>query len=169
MAANETLAVLMFLSFIALVFSGFCSVATGGLAVIFSALAIVLQVDFNLPIALDWSYTSLSVNVFERYGKLGDGITHVYFDGAAADCGPVINQLMTSSARLSGRAGGDRRFWLQSEVVIGLLLASLSHRHYWRSVPFRSALACSLPRCSRATIKPKHGKAVRLRRWHIGY
>ena len=60
MAANEILAVLMFLSFIALVFSGFpVAWLLGGLAVIFSALAIVLQVDFNLPIALDWSYTCL--------------------------------------------------------------------------------------------------------------
>ena len=72
MAANEVLAVLMFVSFIALVFSGFpVAWLLGGLAVIFSALAIVLQVDFNLPIALDWSYTSFLWSVFGMLWKTG--------------------------------------------------------------------------------------------------
>ena len=51
MAANEVLAVLMFVSFIALVFTGFpVAWILGGLAVLFSALAVVLQIDFSLPI-----------------------------------------------------------------------------------------------------------------------
>ena len=64
MAANEILAVLMFLSFIALVFSGFpVAWLLGGLAVIFSALA------------LDFSETSrftslLSLRAFPLTGTL---------------------------------------------------------------------------------------------------
>ena len=46
MAANEILATLMFVAFIALVFTGFpVAWILGGLSVIFTALAIVLQVD----------------------------------------------------------------------------------------------------------------------------
>ena len=101
MAANEALAVLMFVSFIALVFSGFpVAWLLGGLAVIFSALAIVLQVDFNLPIALDWSYTSLSVeriwNVMENQEvidfvreKISKGIS--LLETAAALCDACLS------------------------------------------------------------------------------
>ena len=71
MAANEVLAVLMFLSFIGLVFSGFpVAWLLGGLAIIFSALAVILEADFAVNIGLDWNYTSLTVeriwNVMEN-------------------------------------------------------------------------------------------------------
>ena len=50
MPANEILAILMFVSFIALVFTGFpVAWILGGLAVLFSAFAVVLEVDFALP------------------------------------------------------------------------------------------------------------------------
>ena len=100
MAANEVLAVLMFVSFIALVFSGFpVAWLLGGLAVIFSALAIVLQVDFNLPIALDWSYTSLSVeriwNVMENWVMVA--LPMFILMGLLLDRSGIANQLMTLS------------------------------------------------------------------------
>ena len=48
-AANEALAVLMFLSFILLVFTGYpVAWILGGLAVMFTAFAIILEVDFDL-------------------------------------------------------------------------------------------------------------------------
>ena len=54
MAANEVLAVMMFISFIALVFTGFpVAWLLGGLAIFFSALAVVLEADFNLAIGMD--------------------------------------------------------------------------------------------------------------------
>ena len=52
MPANEILAVLMLLSFIALVFTGFpIAWILGGLAVVFTALAIVLEVDEQIVAA----------------------------------------------------------------------------------------------------------------------
>ena len=63
MAANETLALLMFIAFIGLVFTGFpVAWILGGLSVIFTALAIVLEVDLNVPVGVDWDYTSLIVD-----------------------------------------------------------------------------------------------------------
>ena len=57
MAANEILAIGMFVSFIALVFTGFpVAWLLGGLAVVFSALAVVLEADFNL--ATEWTGTT---------------------------------------------------------------------------------------------------------------
>ena len=124
MAANEILAVLMFLSFIALVFSGFpVAWLLGGLAVIFSALAIVLQVDFNLPIALDWSYTSLSVeriwNVMENWVMVA--LPMFILMGLLLDRSGIANQLMTSFARLFGQVRGGLAVTV---TVIGLLLAA---------------------------------------------
>ena len=86
MAANEVLAVLMFVSFIALVFSGFpVAWLLGGLAVIFSALAIVLQVvqpAYCLGLVL---YLPFCGAYLECYGKLGHGgAAHVYSYGFAA-------------------------------------------------------------------------------------
>ena len=47
MPANEVLAIGMFLSFILLVFTGFpVAWILGGLAVIFSALSLILEADF---------------------------------------------------------------------------------------------------------------------------
>ena len=43
MPANEVLAIGMFISFIALVFTGFQWLGFGGLSIVFSALAVVLK------------------------------------------------------------------------------------------------------------------------------
>ena len=72
MPANEILALMMFASFIALVFTGFpVAWILGGLSVIFTALAIILEVDFAIPIGMGWDYTSLTVdriwNVMENW------------------------------------------------------------------------------------------------------
>lgn len=67
MPANEILALLMFVSFIGLVFTGFpVAWILGGLSVIFTALAIVLDVDFQFPIGMGWDYTSLTVDQIGR-------------------------------------------------------------------------------------------------------
>jgi tripartite ATP-independent transporter DctM subunit len=75
--ANEILALLMFLSFIGLVFTGFpVAWILGGLSVLFTALAIVLEVDFNIPIGMGWDYTSLTVDrVWNRlFGGIRGGL-----------------------------------------------------------------------------------------------
>ena len=63
MALNEVMATLMFASFMALVFTGFpVAWILGGLAVMFTAFAIIMDVDFGVPINVDWAYTSLTVD-----------------------------------------------------------------------------------------------------------
>lgn len=124
MAANETLAVLMFISFILLVFTGFpVAWLLGGLAVIFSALAVVLQVDFALPIGMDWSYTSLTVdriwNVMENWVMVA--LPMFIFMGLLLDRSGIANQLMTSFARLFGSVRGGLAITV---ILIGLLLAA---------------------------------------------
>ncbi|HAO56173.1 MAG TPA: C4-dicarboxylate ABC transporter, partial [Gammaproteobacteria bacterium] len=50
-------------SFICLVFTGYpIAWILGGLAVVFTALAIVLEVDFGIPMGIDWFYTSMTVD-----------------------------------------------------------------------------------------------------------
>ena len=124
MPANEILAILMFVSFIALVFTGFpIAWILGGLAVIFSAFAIVLNVDFALPIALDWGYTSLTVdriwNVMENWVMVA--LPMFILMGLLLDRSGIANQLMISFARLFGSIRGGLAVTV---AIIGILLAA---------------------------------------------
>ena len=124
MPANEILALLMFVSFIALVFTGFpVAWLLGGLSVIFTALAIVLEVDFNLPIDMGWDYTSLSVdriwNVMENWVMVA--LPMFIFMGLLLDRSGIARQLMISFSRLFG---GIRGGLAVTVTVIGLMLAA---------------------------------------------
>ena len=124
MPANEILALLMFASFILLVFSGFpVAWLLGGLAVIFTAIAIVLDVDLQIPIGMDWGYTSLSVdriwNVMENWVMVA--LPMFIFMGLMLDRSGIANQLMTSFARLFGGIRGGLAI---AVTLIGLLLAA---------------------------------------------
>ncbi|MDE0759789.1 MAG: TRAP transporter large permease subunit [Pseudomonadales bacterium] len=60
MSAGDWLSLMMFVSFIVLIFSGFpVAWVLGGLAVLFTAIGIVAQVDFNLNVAMSWDYSTL--------------------------------------------------------------------------------------------------------------
>ena len=124
MAANEVLAVMMFISFIALVFTGFpVAWLLGGLAILFSALAVVLEADFNLAIGMDWNYTSLTVeriwNVMESWVMVA--LPMFILMGLLLDRSGIANQLMISFARLFGGLRGGLAITV---TVIGLLLAA---------------------------------------------
>jgi len=124
MPANEILALLMFASFILLVFTGFpVAWILGGLSVIFTALAIVLEVDFNLPISMGWDYTSLTVdrvwNVMENWVMVA--LPMFIFMGLLLDRSGIANQLMVSFARLFGGIRGGLAITV---TLIGLLLAA---------------------------------------------
>ena len=63
MPVGDILSLLMFASFILLIFSGFpVAWVLGGLAVLFTAIGIVLKVDFSLPVEMDWDYSFLVVD-----------------------------------------------------------------------------------------------------------
>ena len=58
MSGSEILAVLMIASFILLIFTGFpIAWVLGGLAAIFTAFAIIFEVDFIIATNVDWYYT----------------------------------------------------------------------------------------------------------------
>ena len=122
MPANEILAVGMFISFIALVFTGFpVAWLLGGLAVVFSALAVILEADFQLVTGMNWDYTSLTVeriwNVMENWVMVA--LPMFILMGLLLDRSGIANQLM-SFARLFGNLRG----LAITVTVIGLLLAA---------------------------------------------
>ncbi|MFT4561190.1 MAG: tripartite ATP-independent transporter DctM subunit [Gammaproteobacteria bacterium] len=124
MAPNEILALAMFASFIALVFTGFpVAWILGGLAVLFTAIAIVIDVDLGIPMDLDWAYTSLTVdrtwNVMENWVMVA--LPMFILMGLLLDRSGIANQLMLSFARLFGRLRGGLAVTV---AIIGLLLAA---------------------------------------------
>jgi len=123
-APNEILAVAMFLSFIVLVFTGFpVAWILGGLAVLFTAIAIVLDVDFGLAIGMNWDYTSLTVeriwNVMENWVMVA--LPMFILMGLLLDRSGIAGSLMTSFARLFGSIRGGLAITV---TLIGVLLAA---------------------------------------------
>ena len=124
MTSGEILSILMFAGFIALIFTGFpVAWLLGGMAVLFTALAIVLKVDFNVPIAIDWNYTSLTVdrswNVMENWVMVA--LPLFILMGLLLDRSGIAQRLMTSCARLLGPVHGGLAITV---TVIGILLAA---------------------------------------------
>lgn len=124
MPLNEILALAMFIAFILLVFSGFpVAWILAGLAMLFTAIAIIFQVDFAIPIGVDWSYTSLTVeriwNVMENWVMVA--LPMFIFMGLLLDRSGIANELMTSFAQLFGRVNGGLAI---SVTLIGVLLAA---------------------------------------------
>jgi len=123
-SGNEILAVAMFASFIALVFTGFpVAWILGGLSVLFTAFAIVLEVDFNVPVGMSWNYTSITVeriwNTMENWVMVA--LPMFIFMGLLLDRSGIARELMTSFARLFG---GLRGGLAVTVTLIGVLLAA---------------------------------------------
>jgi tripartite ATP-independent transporter DctM subunit len=124
MAPNEILALLMFAAFISLVFTGFpVAWILGGLSVIFTALAIVLEIDLQIPMGISWDYTSLTVdriwNVMENWVMVA--LPMFILMGLLLDRSGIARDLMTSFARLFGGLRGGLAITV---TLIGLLLAA---------------------------------------------
>ena len=121
---NDVLVVAMFVAFIALIFTGFpVAWVLGGLAVVFTALAIVLEADFGIPLGVDWAYASLSVdriwNLMENWVLVA--LPLFIFMGLMLDRSGIASDLMTNFARLFGRVRGGLAVTV---TIIGLLLAA---------------------------------------------
>ena len=57
MSINDFLSILMFVSFIGLILTGFpVAWVLGGLSIVFTVIAIILDVDLGFAIGVDWSY-----------------------------------------------------------------------------------------------------------------
>ena len=124
MTPNEWLAVAMFVAFIGLIFTGFpVAWVLGGLAVLFTALAIIAEVDFGFVMDVDWAYTSLTV---DRIWELMTNWVLValpmfVFMGLMLDRSGMAESLMRNLVRL---LAGVRGGLALTVTLIGLLLAA---------------------------------------------
>jgi tripartite ATP-independent transporter DctM subunit len=124
MSPSEGLALCMFFSFIALVFTGFpIAWILGGLSVFYTVLAIILEVDMGYATGVDWDYTSLSVdrmwNVMENWVMVA--LPMFILMGLLLDRSGIARNLLISVARLLGPVRGGLAITV---TVIGILLAA---------------------------------------------
>jgi tripartite ATP-independent transporter DctM subunit len=124
MMVGDILSILMFLAFIGLIFTGFpVAWVLGGLAVLFTALGILLRVDFALPIAMSWDYSSIAV---ERMWDVMNNWVLValpmfIFMGLMLDKAGVAQRLMSNFVKLFGAVRGGMAVTV---ALIGILLAA---------------------------------------------
>ena len=124
MSAGDVLSVLMFVAFIGLIFSGFpVAWVLGGLAVVFTALGVIAQVDLGLPVFVSWDYSTL---VVDRVWDIMNNWVLValpmfVFMGLMLDRSGVAQRLMINVARLFG---GIRGGMAVTVALIGILLAA---------------------------------------------
>ena len=124
MTGSELLALAMFASFITLILTGFpVAWVLGGLAILFTALAITFEIDLGIATGVDWNYTSIAV---ERiWGVMGNwvmvALPMFIFMGLLLDRSGIAHALMTSFSRLFGRVKGGLAVTV---ILIGLLLAA---------------------------------------------
>lgn len=124
MELREWLAVAMFASFIALIFTGFpIAWVLGGLAVFFTALAIIAERDLGIFTSVDWNYTSLVVDrswdVMNNWVLVA--LPMFIFMGVMLDRSGAASDLMINVSRLFGRVRGGLAVTV---ALIGILLAA---------------------------------------------
>ena len=124
MSINDALAILMFVSFIGLILSGFAVAwVLGGLAIVFTVIAIVLDIDLGFAIGIDWAYTSLSANrvwdVMKNWVLVA--LPMFIFMGMMLERSGIAGDLMTNLTRVFGRVRGGLAVTV---TIIGLLLAA---------------------------------------------
>lgn len=124
MSINDALSTLMFVSFIALILTGFpVAWVLGGLSIVFTAIAVVLDVDLGFSIGVDWAYASLSVNriwdVMKNWVLVA--LPMFIFMGLMLERSGIASDLMTNLSRVFGRVRGGLAITV---AIIGLLLAA---------------------------------------------
>lgn len=124
MELREWLAIAMFVSFIALIFTGFpVAWVLGGLAVLFTALAIIAERDLGIFTGVDWNYSSLIVDrswdVMNNWVLVA--LPMFIFMGIMLDRSGVASDLMVNMSRLFGRVRGGLAVTV---ALIGILLAA---------------------------------------------
>lgn len=124
MEIREGLAIAMFVLFVALIFTGFpVAWVLGGLAVFFTALAIVLEQDIGFYTGVDWAYSSLVVDriwdVMHNWVLVA--LPMFILMGLLLDRSGIAGDLMTHVARLFGRVHGGLAVTV---ALIGILLAA---------------------------------------------
>ncbi len=124
MEINEILAACMFGSFILLLFTGYpVAWVLGGVAIIFSALAMFMDHWFDAFIGIDWNFVSVVIP------RMWDVMTNwvlvalpmFVFMGLMLDRSGVAEDLMVNLSRLFGRVRGGLAVTV---TFVGLLLAA---------------------------------------------
>lgn len=124
MEINEILAACMFGSFILLLFTGYpVAWVLGGVAIIFSALAMLMDHWFDAFIGIDWNFVSVVIP------RMWDVMTNwvlvalpmFVFMGLMLDRSGVAEDLMVNLSRLFGRVRGGLAVTV---TFVGLLLAA---------------------------------------------
>ncbi len=124
MSVREWLAIAMFAAFILGILSGFpVAWVLGGVAVLFTAIAIIVQQDFGHFTGVDWSFASL---VTDRIWDLMDNWVLVALPmfvcmGLLLDRAGIAADLMRDVSRLFGRMRGGLAVTV---ALIGVVLAA---------------------------------------------
>ena len=124
MSPGDMLSILMFLSFIVLIFSGYpVAWVLGGLAVLFTAIAIIAQVDFGLDVFVSWDYSTLVVDriwsVMNNWVLVA--LPMFIFMGLMLDRSGVAQRLMKNMVVLFGGVRGGMAITV---ILIGIMLAA---------------------------------------------
>jgi tripartite ATP-independent transporter DctM subunit len=124
MELREWLAIAMFFSFIALIFTGYpIAWVLGGLAVFFAALGIIAERDLGVFTGVDWDYASLVVDrswdVMNNWVLVA--LPMFIFMGVMLDRSGIAGDLMVNVSRLFGRVRGGLAV---AVALIGVLLAA---------------------------------------------
>mgnify|MGYP002261193721 FL=1 len=124
MSVREWLAVAMFVSFILGILTGFpVAWILGGIAILFTAIAVIVERDFGFYTGVDWSYASL---VGDRIWDLMDNWVLVALPmfvcmGLLLDRAGIAADLMRDVSRLFGRMRGGLAVTV---ALIGVVLAA---------------------------------------------
>jgi len=124
MEINEILAILMFLSFIFLLFAGFpVAWMLGGIAIIFASIAMLCDAYLDTFIGIDWPYVSLAIddlwNTMQNWVLVA--LPMFIFMGLMLDRSGIAEQMMQSFTQLFGRVRGGLAVTV---TIIGILLAA---------------------------------------------
>ena len=124
MEINDVLSVLMFVSFIGLVFTGFpVAWSISGISIIFAVIAIICDTYFDTFIGIDWAYLSLIVdniwNVMQNWVLVA--LPMFIFMGLMLDRSGIAEEMMDNFTQLFGRIRGGLAVTI---TVIGVLLAA---------------------------------------------
>ncbi|HEU0204273.1 MAG TPA: TRAP transporter large permease subunit [Burkholderiaceae bacterium] len=124
MSYNDVLVVLMFVSFVALLFTGFpVAWVLGGLAMLFTAIAWVGDTYFGTFTGVDWAFAS---SIVDRIWDLMKNWVLValpmfIYMGVLLDRSGVADQMMNNFVKLFGRLRGGMAIVV---ALIGILLAA---------------------------------------------
>ncbi len=124
MSIDDLLALTMLVAFVGLIFSGFpVAWVLGGLAVAFTSVAIILEIDLGIHTGVDWAYASLTVDrtwdVMHNWVLVA--LPMFIFMGLMLDRSGVAGELMANLVKLFGRIRGGLAITI---TLIGILLAA---------------------------------------------